>query len=144
MFGRLLTRLNLLTCPHVDVVVAGKGNSAKPQGLQEMVEAGAVGTSLHLDIHMHLRFVSSCIHPSVHPIQTNKQTNNPPAGLKLHEDWGTTPAAIDACLTLAEAMDVQVTIHTDTLNESGCVEHSVAAFKGRTIHTYHRWGGSVG
>ena len=61
-------------------------------------------------------------------------------GLKLHEDWGTTPAAIDCCLSLADRHDVQVTIHTDTLNESGCVEHSIAAFKGRTIHTYHSEG----
>ncbi|CAK7327397.1 unnamed protein product [Dovyalis caffra] len=59
-------------------------------------------------------------------------------GLKLHEDWGTTPAAIDNCLTVAEEYDVQVNIHTDTLNESGFVEHTIAAFKGRTIHTYHR------
>lgn len=66
------------------------------------------------------------------------------AGLKLHEDWGTTPAAIDCCLTIAEAFDIQVTIHTDTLNESCCVEDSVAAFKGRTIHTYHTEGAGGG
>ncbi|CEM13015.1 unnamed protein product [Vitrella brassicaformis CCMP3155] len=65
-------------------------------------------------------------------------------GLKLHEDWGTTPAAIDTCLRAAEAYDVQVTIHTDTLNESGCVEHSIAAFKGRSIHTYHSEGAGGG
>src|SRR5438552_1088692 len=58
-------------------------------------------------------------------------------GLKLHEDWGTTPAAIDCCLTVGDEHDVQVTIHTDTLNESGFVEASINAFKGRTIHTYH-------
>ena len=58
-------------------------------------------------------------------------------GLKLHEDWGTTPAAIDNCLSVADDMDIQVAIHTDTLNESGFVEASVAAFKGRTIHTYN-------
>ncbi|AKQ69245.1 Urease alpha subunit [Myxococcus hansupus] len=65
-------------------------------------------------------------------------------GLKLHEDWGTTPAAIDTCLTLAEGEDVQVTIHTDTLNESGYVDDSLAAFKGRTIHTYHSEGAGGG
>jgi urease subunit alpha len=65
-------------------------------------------------------------------------------GLKLHEDWGTTPAAIDACLGVAERMDVQVAIHTDTLNESGCVEHSIAAFAGRTIHTFHTEGAGGG
>jgi urease subunit alpha len=65
-------------------------------------------------------------------------------GLKLHEDWGTTPAAIDCCLGVAEDEDVQVTIHTDTLNESGYVDDSIAAFKGRTIHTYHTEGAGGG
>ena len=65
-------------------------------------------------------------------------------GLKLHEDWGTTPAAIDACLRVAEAHDVQVAIHTDTLNESGFVENTLEAFKGRTIHTYHTEGAGGG
>ena len=85
----------------------GKGNSARPEGMVEQLEAGAIG-------------------------------------LKLHEDWGTTPAAIDACLTLCEAHDVQVTIHTDTLNESGFVDDSIAAFAGRTIHTYHSEGAGGG
>ena len=65
-------------------------------------------------------------------------------GLKLHEDWGTTPAAIDSCLEVAEKYDVQVAIHTDTLNESGFVEQSIAALKGRTIHTYHSEGAGGG
>jgi urease subunit alpha len=65
-------------------------------------------------------------------------------GLKLHEDWGTTPPAIDCCLGIAEGEDVQVTVHTDTLNESGYVEDSIAAFKGRTIHTYHSEGAGGG
>lgn len=65
-------------------------------------------------------------------------------GLKLHEDWGTTPAAIDNCLSVAEKFDVQVAIHTDTLNESGFVEHTIAAFKNRTIHTYHTEGAGGG
>lgn len=65
-------------------------------------------------------------------------------GLKLHEDWGTTPAAIDNCLSVAEQMDVQVAIHTDTLNESGFVEATLAAFKGRTIHTFHTEGAGGG
>src|ERR1700738_1145654 len=65
-------------------------------------------------------------------------------GLKLHEDWGTTPAAIDNCLSVAEETDTQVAIHTDTLNESGFVEVSIAAFKGRTIHTYHTEGAGGG
>jgi urease subunit alpha len=65
-------------------------------------------------------------------------------GLKLHEDWGTTPAAIDCCLSVADDYDVQVAIHTDTLNESGFVEATVAAFKGRTIHTFHTEGAGGG
>ncbi|RDE50611.1 MAG: urease subunit alpha [Candidatus Accumulibacter meliphilus] len=65
-------------------------------------------------------------------------------GLKLHEDWGTTPAAIDNCLAVADEMDVQVAIHTDTLNESGFVETTLAAFKGRTIHTFHTEGAGGG
>lgn len=85
----------------------GKGNTSKPEGLQDIIDAGAVG-------------------------------------MKLHEDWGTTPAAIDTCLSVAEKNDVAVTIHTDTLNESCCVEKSVEAFKGRTIHTYHSEGAGGG
>ncbi|GAB3841774.1 urease subunit alpha [Hymenobacter jeollabukensis] len=85
----------------------GKGNSSRPEGLREQVEAGALG-------------------------------------FKLHEDWGTTPAAIDQCLSIAEEYDVQVCIHTDTLNESGFVETSTGAFKGRTIHSYHTEGAGGG
>ena len=66
------------------------------------------------------------------------------AGLKIHEDWGATPAVIDTCLGVADDMDVQVAIHTDTLNEGGCVEDTIAAFKGRTIHTYHTEGAGGG
>ena len=65
-------------------------------------------------------------------------------GLKLHEDWGSTPAAIDCCLSVADDMDIQVLIHTDTLNESGFVENTIAAFKGRTIHTFHTEGAGGG
>ena len=85
----------------------GKGNAARPEALEEQVEAGAIG-------------------------------------LKLHEDWGTTPAAIDNCLSVADKYDVQVAIHTDTLNESGFVEDTIAAFKGRTIHAYHTEGAGGG
>ncbi|WP_066552350.1 urease subunit alpha [Croceicoccus bisphenolivorans] len=65
-------------------------------------------------------------------------------GLKLHEDWGTTPAAIDCCLSVADRYDIQVTLHTDTLNESGFVESTIAAFKGRTIHAFHTEGAGGG
>ena len=85
----------------------GKGNSAKPEGLNEQIQAGAMG-------------------------------------LKLHEDWGTTPKAIDTCLDVADRYDVQVAIHTDTLNEAGFVENTIAAFKDRVIHTYHTEGAGGG
>ena len=78
------------------------------------------------------------------PDALNEQINAGAIGLKLHEDWGTTPAAIDNCLNVAEATDTQVAIHTDTLNESGFVEDTVAAFKGRTIHTFHTEGAGGG
>lgn len=74
----------------------------------------------------------------------NDQIEAGAVGLKLHEDWGTTPAAIDAALSVAEAYDVQIAIHTDTLNEAGYVDDSIAAFKGRTIHTYHTEGAGGG
>ncbi len=66
------------------------------------------------------------------------------SGFKLHEDWGTTPAAIDACLTVADASGVQVSIHTDTLNEAGYVESTLAAINGRAIHSYHTEGAGGG
>ncbi len=78
------------------------------------------------------------------PEPLNEQVAAGAMGLKLHEDWGTTPAAIDNCLSVAEAFDVQVAIHTDTLNESGFVEDTLNAFKGRTIHTYHTEGAGGG
>jgi urease subunit alpha len=78
------------------------------------------------------------------PLALHEQIEAGAIGLKLHEDWGTTPAAIDNCLNVAEATDTQVAIHTDTLNESGFVEDTVAAFKGRTIHTFHTEGAGGG
>ncbi|MDA7423838.1 urease subunit alpha [Thalassococcus lentus] len=78
------------------------------------------------------------------PAALEEQVNAGACALKLHEDWGTTPGAIDCCLTVADAMDVQVMIHTDTLNESGFVENTVAAMKGRTIHAFHTEGAGGG
>ncbi|MEM7362495.1 MAG: urease subunit alpha [Pseudomonadota bacterium] len=78
------------------------------------------------------------------PAALDEQIEAGAMGLKLHEDWGTTPAAIDNCLAVAERADVQVAIHTDTLNESGFVEDTIAAFKDRTIHTYHTEGAGGG
>ena len=85
----------------------GKGNSSRPQALEEQIRAGA-------------------------------------CGLKLHEDWGSTPAAIDCCLGIADAMDIQAILHSDTLNEAGFVESTIAAFKGRTIHAFHTEGAGGG
>ena len=78
------------------------------------------------------------------PLALEEQIRAGALGLKLHEDWGTTPAAIDNCLSVADRFDVQVAIHTDTLNESGFVEDTIAAIKGRTIHTYHTEGAGGG
>jgi urease subunit alpha len=78
------------------------------------------------------------------PLPLEEQIRAGAIGLKLHEDWGTTPAAIDNCLSVADRMDVQVAIHTDTLNESGFLEHTLAAFKDRTIHTFHTEGAGGG
>jgi urease subunit alpha len=91
----------------INIGLTGKGNTSRPEGLAEQLEAGALG-------------------------------------LKLHEDWGTTPATIDTALAVAEAHDVQVTLHTDTLNESGYVDDSIAAFRDRTIHAYHSEGAGGG
>ena len=78
------------------------------------------------------------------PAALEEQVLGGACALKLHEDWGTTPAAIDCCLSVADALDVQVMIHTDTLNESGFVENTVAAMKGRTIHAFHTEGAGGG
>ncbi|MFC6589150.1 urease subunit alpha [Sulfitobacter pacificus] len=78
------------------------------------------------------------------PAALEEQVLGGACALKLHEDWGTTPAAIDCCLSVADDLDVQVMIHTDTLNESGFVEHTVAAMKGRTIHAFHTEGAGGG
>src|SRR5439155_18000243 len=74
------------------------------------------------------------------PESLREQVRAGALGLKLHEDWGSTPTAIDQCLSIADEFDVQVAIHTDTLNEAGFVEDTIRAIKGRTIHTYHTEG----
>jgi urease subunit alpha len=78
------------------------------------------------------------------PLPIEEQVRAGAIGLKLHEDWGSTPAAIDNCLSVAERMDVQVALHSDTLNEAGFLEHTIAAFKDRTIHTFHTEGAGGG
>ena len=102
--GRMLQAVDGLP---MNIGLLGKGNSSLPEGLQQQLEAGAMG-------------------------------------LKLHEDWGTTPASIDNCLEVAEQYDVQIAIHTDTLNEAGFVEDTLAAFRERCIHTYHTEGAGGG
>ncbi len=94
------------------------------------------------DFAMNLGFLGKGNASVARPLE--EQVEAGAIGLKLHEDWGTTPAAIDTCLSVAERHDVQVAIHTDTLNESGFVETTLAAFEGRTIHTYHTEGAGGG
>jgi urease subunit alpha len=94
------------------------------------------------DLPMNLGFLGKG--NASRPLPLAEQIEAGVIGLKLHEDWGTTPQAIDTCLTVAEEFDVQVAIHTDTLNESGFVEHTLAAFKDRTIHAYHTEGAGGG
>jgi urease subunit alpha len=94
------------------------------------------------DLPMNLGFMGKGNASLPRPLE--EQIEAGAMGLKLHEDWGTTPAAIDACLRVADNHDVQVAIHTDTLNESGFIETTLAAFKGRTIHTFHTEGAGGG
>jgi urease subunit alpha len=106
-----------------------------PWNLHRMLEAAE-------EYPMNLGFLGKGNASSPEPLR--EQVRAGAIGLKLHEDWGTTPAAIDTCLGVADEMDVQVAIHTDTLNESGFVEDTLRAIKGRTIHTYHSEGAGGG
>lgn len=117
--------------------------------------AGTSATTCTPGAHYTRQMLQACDELPVNIGITGKGNDSEPAalreqiragqcGLKLHEDWGTTPAAIDACLSVCDELDVQCLIHTDTLNESGYVESTLAAFKGRTIHTYHTEGAGGG
>lgn len=106
-----------------------------PWNIHRMLEAAE-------DLPMNLGFLGKGNASLPDPL--TEQVEAGAIGLKLHEDWGTTPASIDNCLTVADQQDVQVAIHTDTLNESGFVEDTLAAMKGRTIHTYHTEGAGGG
>ncbi|WP_374428181.1 urease subunit alpha [Ideonella dechloratans] len=106
-----------------------------PENLRRMLEAADA-------FPMNLGFLGKG--NASRPEALRQQVEAGAIGLKLHEDWGTTPAAIDCCLSVAEETDVQVAIHTDTLNESGFVEDTIAAFKGRTIHSFHTEGAGGG
>jgi len=157
--GLILTAGGLDT--HVHFICPQQANEAIAAGLTTMVGGGtgpAVGTcaTTCTPAPTYLRQMLQSVDPL--PLNfgfTGKGNTSMPAGLvdqikagaiglKLHEDWGTTPAAIDCCLGVADDQDVQVTIHTDTLNESTFVEGTIAAFKGRTIHTYHSEGAGGG
>ena len=103
-----------------------------------------IGRMLQALDGLPMNFGLSCKGNASQPDALVEMVNAGACAMKLHEDWGTTPAAIDCCLTVADDMDVQVMIHTDTLNESGFVENTVAAMKGRTIHAFHTEGAGGG
>ena len=157
--GLILTAGGLDT--HIHFICPQQAHEAIAAGLTTMVGGGtgpAVGTcattctpgSFNMRMMLQavddlpLNFGFTGKGNTAMPAGLREQIQAGAIGLKLHEDWGTTPAAIDCCLGVADETDVQVTIHTDTLNESTCVEGTIAAFKGRTIHTYHSEGAGGG
>jgi urease subunit alpha len=157
--GLILTAGGLDT--HIHFICPQQAHEAIAAGLTTMVGGGtgpAVGTCattctpgsfnmrmmLQAVDNLPLNFGFTGKGNTAMPAGLREQIQAGAIGLKLHEDWGTTPAAIDCCLGIADDLDVQVTIHTDTLNESTFVEGTIAAFKGRTIHTYHSEGAGGG
>src|SRR5467141_927184 len=157
--GLILTAGGIDT--HIHFICPQQAYEAMAAGLTTMVGGGtgpATGTCattctpganhirmmLQATDHLPLNFGFTGKGNTALPAGLPEQILGGAMGLKLHEDWGTTPATIDCCLRVADAEDVQVTIHTDTLNESGFVEATIAAFKGRTIHTYHTEGAGGG
>ena len=157
--GLILTAGGLDT--HIHFICPQQAHEAIAAGLTTMVGGGtgpAVGTcattctpgSFNMRMMLQavddlpLNFGFTGKGNTAMPAGLREQIQAGAIGLKLHEDWGTTPAAIDCCLGIADELDVQVTIHTDTLNESTFVEGTIAAFKGRTIHTYHSEGAGGG
>jgi urease subunit alpha len=157
--GLILTAGGLDT--HIHFICPQQAHEAIAAGLTTMVGGGtgpAVGTcattctpgSFNMRMMLQavddlpLNFGFTGKGNTAMPAGLREQIQAGAIGLKLHEDWGTTPAAIDCCLRIADDTDVQVTIHTDTLNESTFVEGTIAAFKGRTIHTYHSEGAGGG
>src|SRR5215510_2975876 len=157
--GLILTAGGLDT--HIHFICPQQAHEAIAAGLTTMVGGGtgpAVGTCattctpgsfnmrmmLQAVDNLPLNFGFTGKGNTAMPAGLREQIQAGAIGMKLHEDWGTTPAAIDCCLNVADEHDVQVTIHTDTLNESTFVEGTIAAFKGRTIHTYHSEGAGGG
>lgn len=146
---------------HIHYICPQQANEALSSGVTTFIGGGtgpATGTNATTCTpgHFHLKSMMRAVDHipmnfgflgkgnTSHPEALIEQIKAGACGLKLHEDWGSTPAAIDNCLTVADEYDVQVCIHTDTLNESGFVESSKAAFKNRTIHTYHTEGAGGG
>src|SRR6201993_536719 len=157
--GKILTAGGFDT--HIHFICPQQIEEALVSGVTTMLGGGtgpATGTAATTCTpgpwHMHTMLAAADAFPmnlgflgkgnATRPEALREQVRAGVIGLKLHEDWGTTPAAIDCCLSVADALDVQVTLHTDTLNESGFVESTIDAFKGRTIHAFHTEGAGGG
>lgn len=157
--GKIITAGGLDT--HIHFICPQQVNESLASGITTMLgggtgpSAGTNATTCTPGAHYMRQMLQACDTLPINigitgkgndsdPTALREQVNAGACGLKLHEDWGTTPAAIDACLTVCDELDVQCLIHTDTLNESGFVESTIAAFKGRTIHTYHTEGAGGG
>ncbi|KAI0882290.1 urease [Annulohypoxylon maeteangense] len=157
--GKIITAGALDT--HIHFICPQQANESVASGVTTMLgggtgpSAGTNATTCTPGAHYIRQMLQACDELPLNVGITGKGNDSDPralreqvlagaCGLKLHEDWGTTPAAIDSCLSVCDELDVQCLIHTDTLNESGYVESTIAAFKGRTIHTYHTEGAGGG
>ncbi|PSR79818.1 hypothetical protein BD289DRAFT_85572 [Coniella lustricola] len=157
--GKIITAGGIDT--HIHFICPQQVSEAIASGITTMLgggtgpSAGTSATTCTPGINYMRRMLQACDALPLNIGITGKGNDSDPkalreqviagaCGLKLHEDWGSTPAAIDACLTVCDELDVQCLIHTDTLNESGFVESTIGAFKGRTIHTYHTEGAGGG
>ncbi|KAK0656572.1 hypothetical protein B0T16DRAFT_366055 [Cercophora newfieldiana] len=157
--GKIITAGGIDT--HIHFICPQQANESLASGVTTMLgggtgpSAGTNATTCTPGAHYMRQMLLACDTLPLNIGITGKGNDSDPTalreqiaagacGLKLHEDWGTTPAAIDSCLSVCDELDIQCLIHTDTLNESGFVESTVAAFKGRTIHTYHTEGAGGG
>lgn len=157
--GKIITAGGIDT--HIHFICPQQADEAIASGITTMLgggtgpSAGTSATTCTPGANYMRQMLQACDNVPVNIGITGKGNDSDPkalreqiiagaCGLKLHEDWGSTPAAIDACLSVCDELDVQCLIHTDTLNESGFVESTIAAFKGRTIHTYHTEGAGGG
>ncbi|KKY30255.1 putative urease [Diaporthe ampelina] len=157
--GKIITAGGIDT--HIHFICPQQANEAIASGITTMLgggtgpSAGTSATTCTPGANYMRQMLQACDSVPINIGITGKGNDSDPkalreqviagaCGLKLHEDWGSTPAAIDACLGVCDELDVQCLIHTDTLNESGFVESTIAAFKGRTIHTYHTEGAGGG